>query len=561
MNTGILSSSLEVELLFGAEKQPLTYLQVVSLDTRLSVNQIPSGKVVLSAPGGTTVDLKALSRDAERCEPGTAVIIRIKSVSPEVVLFSGIVQQQSYRVQMGRSELTLRLRHPLQRLVATHRNQLFEKMSDKQVLQQLLQDHQIPQGSRMHGLSVVHPQMVQFDCSDWQFIKARLNANGVWLLPDANGGVSVIEPKLSSGTAQHTLYQSQSTAQAGRNEPLIEEACWQFSGMEQPGKLAVTSWDIKQQAMSQSTQGRPFSLGEEGLDPGRFSMPGQKQWLLASSLSLMPDESKALADSRYLALQVKGVQARFTLMGATAYQPGETLTLSGFGKHFNGKGIISSVQHKISRGNWRTIVTLGQDTLRNVDDTLLPTVSGLHVGVVEDYEEDPNSFNRLRVKVPAVGDKSLWARFSMPYASKDTGLCLYPEPGDEVVLGFFVEDPRYPVILGAMHNPENKAPFAPSKANNKKGLVLGKKDSKRQLLFDIEEGSLSLQYDKDCLNFKSGIELSASQDVALTSENIQVSASKNMTLKGKEKLEASTKVMSVTGNDSVKIKGKAIDLG
>ncbi len=561
MNTRTLSSSLEVELLFGADKQPLTYLQAVWLDTKLAVNQIPSGKVVLSAPGGTTADLKALSHDAERCEPGTAVIIKIKSVSPEVVLFSGVVQQQSYSVRMGRSELTLKLRHPLQKLVASHRNQLFEKMSDKQVLQQLLQDHQIPQGSRMQGLSVVHPQMVQFDCSDWQFIRARLNANGVWLLPDANGGVSVVEPKVSSGTAQYTLYQSQSMAQADGKEPLIEEACWQFSGMEQPGKLAVASWDIKQQAMSQSTQGKPYSLGIDGLDPGRFSMPGQKQWLLASSLSLMPDESKALADSRYLALQTKGVQARFTLMGATAYQLGETLALSGFGTHFNGKGIISSVQHKVSRGNWRTIVTLGQGTLCDVDATLLPSVSGLHIGVVEDYEEDPNSLNRLRVNVPAVGDKSLWARFAMPYASKDSGLCLYPEPGDEVVLGFFAEDPRYPVILGSMHNPENKAPFAPSKANNKKGLVLVKDDNTRQLLFDIEEGSVSLQYDKDHLKFKSGIELSADQDVVLAGENMRLSASKNMTLKGEEKLEASTKVMSMTGNDSVKVKGKAIDLG
>jgi Rhs element Vgr protein len=560
MSTSTPSSAWEIELLFGPDQQPLTYLQAVWLDTKSTVNQIPAAKIVLSAPGGTSADLKALSEDAQCCEPGTSVVINIKSAQSQAMLFSGMVQQQSYGVQMGRSELTLKLRHPLHKLVATHRNQLFEQMSDKQILQQVLQDHQIPQGQSLSGLAVVHPQMVQFDCSDWQFIKARLNANGVWLLPEASGGVSVTPPMLG-GEPQHTLYQSQSMAQAGDTEPLIEEAYWQFNGMEQPGKLAVTSWDIKQQAMAQSTQGTSCSMGAEGLDPGRFSMPDQPQWLLTSSLSLMPDESKALADSRYLALQANGVQACFTLAGDATYQLGETLALSGFGQHFNGKGVISSVQHKFSRGNWRTVVTLGQDTLNEVDETLLPSIAGLQVGIVQEYEEDPGSLNRLRVKVPAVGDKSLWARFAMPYASKDSGLCLYPEPGDEVVLGFFAQDPRYPVILGAMHNPQNTAPFVPSEANNKKGLVLVKDGNTRQLLFDTEEGSLSLQYDKDHLQFKAGIELSSDQDAELSCNNLEISTTKDMTLHSKEKFEVGAKTLSATGNDSVKVQGKAIELG
>ncbi|MCP1489808.1 Rhs element Vgr protein [Pseudomonas fluorescens] len=560
MSTSSPSSAWQIELLFGPDQQPLTYLQAVWLDTKSTVNQIPVAKIVLSAPGGTSADLKALSEDAERCEPGTSVVINIKSGQSQTMLFSGMVQQQSYGAQMGHSELTLKLRHPLHKLVATHRNQLFEQMSDKQILQQLLQDHQIPQGESLSGLAVVHPQMVQFDCSDWQFIKARLNANGVWFLPEASGGVSVTPPTLS-GEPQHTLYQSQSMAQTGDTEPLIEEAYWQFNGMEQPGKLAVTSWDIKQQAMAQSTQSTSCSVGAEGLDPGRFAMPDQPQWLLTSSLSLMPDESKALVDSRYLALQAKGVQACFTLAGDAAYQLGETLALSGFGQHFNGKGVISSVQHKLSRGNWRTVVTLGQDTLNEVDETLLPSITGLQVGIVEEYEEDPGSLNRLRVKVPAVGDKSLWARFAMPYASKDSGLCLYPEPGDEVVLGFFAQDPRYPVILGAMHNPQNTAPFVPSEANNKKGLILVKDGNTRQLLFDTEEGSLSLQYDKDHLQFKAGIELSSDQDAELSCNNLKISTTKNMTLKSNEKFEVSAKTLSATGNDSVKVQGNAIELG
>ncbi|AMS13811.1 hypothetical protein A3218_05690 [Pseudomonas chlororaphis] len=561
MSTSSTASFLEIEVLFGVDQQPLTHLQAVWLDTRLTVNQIPSAKVVLSAPGGSSSDQTTLAGDFTLCQPGTPVVIKITSLTPPVVVFSGVVQQQSYSVQMGRSEVTLKLRHPLQKLVATYRNQLFEQMSDKQILQQLLQDHQIQQGDSMAGLSVVHPQMVQCGCSDWQFVKSRLNANGVWLVPEAEGGVSVTEPMVASGVAPHTLYQSQLVAPMGQEDALITEAYWQFNGLEQPGTLAATSWDIEQQVMSQSVQGKPFTLGAQGLQPDRLSMPDQEQWLLTSSLNLMPSELKALADSRYLALQAQGVQARFTLAGDTTYQLGDTLALKGFGQAFDGQGIISSVQHKISRGIWQTVVTLGQDTLNDIGEALLPGVTGLHVGLVDDFEEDPQSLNRLRVKVPALGDKSLWARFSMPYASKDSGLCLYPEPGDEVVLGFFAQDPRYPVILGSMHNPQNNAPFAPSQANNKKGLVFVKDDNTRQLLFDTEEGSLSLQYDKDHLNFKKGIEVSSDQDVNLKGNNIQASAEQKSTLKSNNEIEISAKKLSATGTSLVQIQGKAIELG
>jgi Rhs element Vgr protein len=561
MSTSSSSPAWEIQLLFGPAQQPLSYLQAVWLETKSTVNQVPSGKIVLSAPGGTSADLKALSDEAKQCQPGTQVVIKVKSSQSQDVLFSGIVQQQSYSVQMGRSELTLKVRHPLQKLVATHRSQLFEQMSDKQVLQQLLQDHDIAQGKSLSGLEIEHPQMVQFDCSDWQFIKARLNANGVWLLPEVDGGVSIKPPKLSTAEADHTLHQSQAMARPGEAEPMIVDACWQYNGLEQPGKLAVSAWDLKQQDMSPNTQATSCNLGSDGLDPGRFAMPDQQQWLLTSTLNLIQDEAKAWADSRYLALQAKGLQASFTLAGNAAYQLGQTLGLSGFGTHFNGNGLISSVQHKFSRGNWRTVLMLGQDTFNDLDEPLLPSVAGLLVGIVEDYEEDPDSLNRLRVKVPAVGNKSLWARFAMPYASKNSGLCLYPEPKDEVVLGFFAQDPRYPVILGSMHNPENTAPFAPSQANNKKGLVFVKDDNTRQLLFDTQEGSLLLQYDKDQLQFKSGIELSADQDMQLSAANVKVNATKNTTLTSDEKIDLSTKKLSATGNDSVKVKGQAIELG
>ena len=50
----------------------------------------------------------------------------------------------------------------------------------------------------------------------------------------------------------------------------------------------------------------------------------------------------------------------------------------------------------------------------------------------------------------------VWARMAHVYATEDCGFVFYPEVGDEVVLGFFDDDPTYPVILGSLYSSKRK---------------------------------------------------------------------------------------------------------
>ncbi|MBV4465870.1 hypothetical protein KVG95_21310 [Pseudomonas sp. SWRI79] len=513
----------KLELWVGGKQ--LSLLKPVWVDIQAEVNLIPSARLVL---GTDKPRLQGeVQKEASLCRPGSEFRIGIKS-GP--TLFRGILTQQSMRLQKGSSELTLTIKHPLQRLTASLRSQVFMDTKEEAILRELCSAQGI-NIKKLEGVDATHPQMVQFGCSDWKFIVTRLRANRVWLVPELDGvdGFSVTKPALA-GQADHTLFNIGSKEGVG-----VEEGEWHFSCEEQPKQLAVSAWDLQAQAMSHSATPASLSIGREALDPRKLVALNSSIWSLANSQPLATEEQVALANARWLAQQAASIHGRFTVEGDAKYQLGQTLALSGFGHSFDGLALITGVQHDITKKHWRTTLQIGQSLSLDVDAGVVPKVTGVLVGVVDSYLEDPAKLNRLRVKVPALQDKTpLWARFAAPYASKESGLCFYPEEGDEVVVGFFADDPCYPVILGAMHNPKNLPPFPPSTENNQKGLVFGQGDNKHQLMFDSQKGSATLQVSNDAMTLHKGMQLVSDQDVTISVQNLKLNAKQEVNIEGKK---------------------------
>jgi type VI secretion system secreted protein VgrG len=518
----------EVEVLFGTPRQELTGLVVSSVETRLAANQIANARIVLRQPGGADGSLKTFAADAARCQPGTAVTIRIRNGA---MLFKGLVAEQSCSHEQGFSELTLRLSHPLQGAVSSHGSRVFAQMSEEAVLRQLLQSYAIRLTQANDLPAQRHAQLVQYECSDWQFIRTRLHANGVWLWPDSEGNVSVAAPALSE--PRHTLLEGMAVVQEGRgNIPLIESMTWSFRNRELTHSVGVSSWNPSQQKM-ETRQANSTMLGSGGLAPSRLKRLGPERQEFNASLPLPQGERQAWANSRLLAMQAASIQGSVTVIGSTAYRLGETVGLSGFGNGFDGAGIISSVEQRLSAGRWRTVVTIGQESMAGADASLVPSVPGLHTGVVAAYQDDPENMDRLRVQVPLLGAE-LWARFAAPYASNNSAVCFYPEPGDEVVLGFFGADPRYPVILGAVHNPRNPSPFSMTEAGRSKGVILRQGDHEQQLLFDTQSGSVLLQSGQDQLVLQEGIDMASGKTMNLQGKDIKFKADASLAAAGRQ---------------------------
>ncbi len=79
---------------------------------------------------------------------------------------------------------------------------------------------------------------------------------------------------------------------------------------------------------------------------------------------------------------------------------------------------------------------------------------GLHIGKVKKIDKDPDGEFRVLVDVPVIKESGdgIWARIVSPYSSKSIGFYFYPEVGDEVILGFLGNDPRYAIIVGSVYS-------------------------------------------------------------------------------------------------------------
>jgi uncharacterized protein involved in type VI secretion and phage assembly len=123
---------------------------------------------------------------------------------------------------------------------------------------------------------------------------------------------------------------------------------------------------------------------------------------------------------------------------------------------------------------------------------LLPAVRGLQLGVVTALQGDPDGEDRIKVRLPLVSpsQEGTWARLATLDAGSSRGTYFRPEIGDEVVVGFLGNDPRFPLVLGMCHSSAKPAPEPATDDNHHKGYV---SRSKIRLHFDDDTKSLVLE--------------------------------------------------------------------
>ncbi|PQQ23934.1 phage baseplate assembly protein V [Photorhabdus hindustanensis] len=517
----------------------LSQFSVMSLTVNHQINGIPSANITLSVTGDANAIFAAQAQaELTSCQPNQALIVQLQ----KTVLFKGIIVRQALKLKGQDSLITLTAKHPLQKLTNGFHSQLFSQQSDEAIIRKLFSQANIPVTIKQAPqLKTVHEQMVQFRCNDWTFLKNRFVATNTWLLP-GNDSATLVTPKSLNQSAIHTLHQ-----RANDQDIVLFEADLQWDNQRSPKTVSIQSWDITQQKLFQAAQSKSSGLGSGQLATDNVAALTEQDWQWIFSYPLDNEQAKQLAQGIMDNRRSDNVSGSVEVEGSDRYQPGDRLALKGFGQGMDGQAIITGVSQIITqRQGWRTRLTLG---LLPETEHVIPQVKELHVGIVEKYQQDDQSLGRIPVKIPAFNltHGILFARLGKPYASHESGFCFYPEPGDEVIIGFFECDPRFPVILGSMHNPKNKSPVEPSEKNSRKTLIIKQGDHQQALEFNDQdkiialhsgEHSLSLQQDKD----------------------ITLNSAKNIITKGQEINIQAEKSLSATGKSGVDIKGAKINL-
>ncbi len=441
---------------------------VLSIITEKQANKIPSAKIILRDGDPAKGNFEISS--ADDFLPGNEIEIRVGYHETEETLFKGLVIRHGVKVRSGKpSVLTVNLKHAAVRLTVGRKSAFYYDVSDSDIAREILDEHNLD--AEIEDTAVVHKEMVRYRCSDWDFLLSRMDVMGKLVLV-GNERVLIRAPNPPMEPALSLAYGS----------PMIEFEA-EVDARHQLAAVASHAWDAAEQSRIEVDGVSPFASVQGDLDPQTLAeAAGPDSYQLDHGGQITDEELQAWADARLQKSRLAKVRGRVRCRGFAAIQPGDTLELLGVGKRFNGNAFVTGVRHEVVRGSWTTDIQFGlsprwyreQHTLEEPGaGGLLPSVRGLHVGVVRQLEADPDGEDRILVNLPMVDpeDEGIWARLASLDAGENRGAVFRPEIGDEVVVGFFSGDPRHPVVLGMLHSSAKPAPLPGSDDNHEKGLV------------------------------------------------------------------------------------------
>lgn len=465
-------------------------IQVLSIDTRTGVNKVPRARLVFSdgSPAQSNFELS----DLQTFVPGKKVRIAAGYDGKESPIFEGVIVKQGIRInQSSGSKLVVEVTDPAIRMTLERRSAVFESIKDSELIAKLITQNGL--GKEVAATHTVHEAIVQYYTSDWDLMVTRAEMNGFVVVVEA-GKVTVGKPDTKQAPELGVKY----------GDSILElsaemDAATQFAS----SAIKSYTWDMASQGLVGAPPG-PVEVEE----PGNISSVelakvfdvkelSQKSGGLLKKSSLQDWSSGELLKSK-----LSKICGSVCFQGNAAARTGKMLELAGCGDRFNGAVFVSGVDHGIRDGRWTTTAGFGLAAswfaataphIAAADASgQLPPIKGLQTGVVKKVSSDPEGEFRVLVSLPILQESSLgvWARLSTFYASNKVGAVFYPEVGDEVVVGFMNQDPRYPVILGAVYSKTLPPPYSPDEKNGIKALVTR---GKLEIEFDEENKILQLR--------------------------------------------------------------------
>jgi Rhs element Vgr protein len=445
-------------------------LSVLSVHIERKVNRIAIAKIVILDGEANTATFDASS--SSTFVPGATVSIEAGYDTKNTLIFSGLIMGQSIRIDdfVG-SALEIECRDEAVKMIVGRKSLTYSNQKDSDIISSIIGTYGL--SSDVKATSTKWPEQVQYYVTDWDYILALAEANGL-IVTTINGKVSVIAPDGDTKSVLKVTY----------GNSLLEFNA-KLNATTQIGNVTSNTWDYKNQVIANG-EAAPNITGAGNLSSKTLSeVIGLSAFQLQTSAPLETADLTNWSKAQIIKSEYSKIIGEAKFQGTNLIDPGKYMTFDGLGDRFNGDYIISGVVHDLSQGNWISHVSLGLSPLWFTEEPdvmsppasgLLPGARGLFNATVKKMFDDPDSQYRILVDVPLfdTNGAGIWARLSNFYSTSGAGAFFLPEVGDEVILGFLNEDPRYPVILGSLYSGTKNKPFtdlAPNEKNSIKAIV------------------------------------------------------------------------------------------
>ncbi|MBV1873610.1 MAG: type VI secretion system tip protein VgrG [Gammaproteobacteria bacterium] len=529
--------------------------QVYSVRVNKALNRISAATVII-LDGSASKEAFVIS-SSDTFVPGKAITIEAGYDAKNTLVFKGIITKQSLRVDddIG-SALEIECKDEAVKMTIGRKSASFAKSSDSDAITKIIGNYSGLQAD-VSSTSVTLPLLQQYYATDWDFMLTRAEVNSL-LVKTINGKVSVFSPTADTSTVLTITY--------GDN---LYSFNADLNSLTQLSEVKASAWDYKNQKLL-TAQASNNLAGPGNLSSKKLSeVVGLEDFELQTSAALGSDNLSNWAKGQMLKSELSKITGEVLFQGSSLVEPGVYITIAGMGKRFDGDHLVASVCHDISEGNWLTEVGFGlaadwfaqePDVVAPVAAGLLPGAQGLHNATVKKIFDDPDSEYRILVDLPLFDPQGegLQARLTNFYSTSGAGVFFLPEVGDEVIVGFLNDDPRYPIILGSMYSNKIK-PYSALDPNEKNSLKAIVTKSELRLVFDDENKVITLTTPADNKlvlddkNKKISLMDENKNSIVMSSDGITLSSPKSITLKADKNIE-------IKGTTGIKVEASGGDV-
>ncbi|MCB0502351.1 MAG: type VI secretion system tip protein VgrG [Bacteroidetes bacterium] len=549
--------------------------KVLSIVVQKEINSITKATILLQ--DGSAAEQGFSTSNSEELVPGKSIEITAGYRNDESSIFKGITIKHSLKVRKSVSVLVVECRHEAIKLTTKLKNNYFHEMNDSDIVDQIIRDNGLTLDSDTSDLT--HKELVQYNCTDWDFTACRAQENGFWITTEEGTKINMKAPDFTQDPVLTLAYGS-----------TIKELDAEIDARLQYEALKSISWNPADQETINSDAQDPSVPAAGNLAATDLSgVTGNDEYQIRHT-ALSEAELQVWANSMLKKQRLAKIRGQLKIDGIHTPLPGQMVELQNVGERFEGKVMITGVRHHIEKGNWETFIQFGESPVhfaekfeleQSLASGLVPAVNGLQIGVVTNLE-DPDGEERIQVRMPLVNenDDGAWMRLCSLDAGENRGWVFRPEIGDEVIVGFLNSDPRFGVILGKVHSSKNAAPFEASNDNHEKGflsregLKLHFDDDKKVITLETPGGHKAILSDDETsitiedsngnkiVMDSNGIEMESIKDIKLTaSADVKIDAGANAEITGgaNAKLEGSAGA-ELSSGASTTVKGSIVQI-
>ena len=317
-----------------------------------------------------------------------------------------------------------------------------------------------------------------------------------------------------------------------------------------PVKFSVSGYNL----LSNKNETESYNLPKKGNALMQSAIHKSKVYPTAEiSVNHLIEDKNDLQTAAYQ-LATQQTNSMVTITGGSdvpSIKVGSILDIKGGGKSIPGfdkqeNFRVTQVVHSVSNSgqtysNSFSAIPEDHDCPVNMSGAQSKISAPLNAEVVD--TADPENYGRIKVKFLADVEQSSspWLRVLTPFSSEN-GYFFMPEVGEKVVVFFEDFNPeKSAFVMGSFFTKDKNAAHWQDADNRKKGISTGD----ISLLFDENEGKLTLKAKSILLQTDEGVSIEGGKEIKQKAQNIESSAEQKNTL---------------SGSQSVKVKGGRIDL-